>query len=250
MSCCNSSCDSCSQCSECSSCDSCMVFSQSKMLKGQGLPSPSLGNIGDFYIDTLNGLAYGPKSCLGWGFGTNTSYGSVTLAYSSNNEFIDPSFLFGDEVIFYKPTVIGAFGIIEGETNDYMNFDRNYLAGYALTTPKSGTITALSVNIYIFESRVVLNPGTDFIISLYLYKITQLTDTVTLIYKLPLYKVGPVTENNTIFQIPRLYASSIPNVSVNKGDQISMVVGISGSNLINVVDFNISGQFSGSLLIN
>jgi hypothetical protein len=32
------------------------------ILSGLGAPNDGIGNVGDFYIDLLNGIFYGPKS--------------------------------------------------------------------------------------------------------------------------------------------------------------------------------------------
>jgi len=44
----------------------------SSIFSGAGLPSGSLGNNGDYYIDKTNYLLYGPKTASGWG--TPVSY--------------------------------------------------------------------------------------------------------------------------------------------------------------------------------
>jgi hypothetical protein len=41
------------------------------VLNGTGLPAPTNGLIGDFYIDTAANKIYGPKETNGWGFGTS-----------------------------------------------------------------------------------------------------------------------------------------------------------------------------------
>lgn len=41
------------------------------VLNGLGVPAASLGNDGDFYIDTQNNLIYGPKTSGAWGSGTS-----------------------------------------------------------------------------------------------------------------------------------------------------------------------------------
>jgi hypothetical protein len=33
-----------------------------QILSGSGAPSSSIGRVGDFYIDLLNGVFYGPKN--------------------------------------------------------------------------------------------------------------------------------------------------------------------------------------------
>lgn len=47
------------------------------LLHGSGTPSGGLGNSGDFYIDTLNNLFYGPKLSGAWGSGTSTTAGAT-----------------------------------------------------------------------------------------------------------------------------------------------------------------------------
>jgi hypothetical protein len=43
----------------------------SKILSGNGAPSTSLGNNGDYYLDKTSYLFYGPKTAGGWGTGLN-----------------------------------------------------------------------------------------------------------------------------------------------------------------------------------
>lgn len=43
----------------------------SSILSGNGSPSASLGNIGDYYLDKSTFLFYGPKTASGWGAGLN-----------------------------------------------------------------------------------------------------------------------------------------------------------------------------------
>ncbi|MBB6109081.1 hypothetical protein HDF23_001824 [Mucilaginibacter lappiensis] len=43
----------------------------STTLSGAGTPAPSLGNNGDYYLDKINYLLYGPKSGSGWGAPVN-----------------------------------------------------------------------------------------------------------------------------------------------------------------------------------
>lgn len=40
------------------------------VLSGAGVPSPTFGNLNDFYIDTTAWTIYGPKTILGWGLPT------------------------------------------------------------------------------------------------------------------------------------------------------------------------------------
>ena len=46
-------------------------FTPGILLYGSGVPSSSLGNIGDNYIDITNHKIYGPKVKTGWGSGSN-----------------------------------------------------------------------------------------------------------------------------------------------------------------------------------
>jgi len=39
----------------------------SLIFNGTGIPSPSLGKVGDYYLDLTNGNLYGPKADQGWG---------------------------------------------------------------------------------------------------------------------------------------------------------------------------------------
>ncbi|NHA04227.1 collagen-like protein [Mucilaginibacter sp. HC2] len=43
----------------------------STTLSGAGVPAPSLGKTGDYYLDKINYLLYGPKSGSGWGAPVN-----------------------------------------------------------------------------------------------------------------------------------------------------------------------------------
>lgn len=43
---------------------------QKGLVNGEGQPSEAFGEIGDLYIDTQNVLIYGPKTEMGWGYGT------------------------------------------------------------------------------------------------------------------------------------------------------------------------------------
>ncbi|MEP1123332.1 MAG: hypothetical protein ABJH68_05510 [Ilumatobacter sp.] len=45
--------------------------SSTNILNGAGAPAFSLGNDGDFYIDTTNNVLYGPKTVTGWGPGVS-----------------------------------------------------------------------------------------------------------------------------------------------------------------------------------
>ena len=49
------------------------------LLSGAGAPSGSLGNLGDFYVDTLNGVMYGPKT-TSYGVGS-IDFGTSTTSY-------------------------------------------------------------------------------------------------------------------------------------------------------------------------
>lgn len=50
------------------------------LLNGAGVPSPTLGIIGDFYLNTSNMNLYGPKTESGWGNPTDL-VGSQELGY-------------------------------------------------------------------------------------------------------------------------------------------------------------------------
>jgi hypothetical protein len=41
----------------------------SKILGGAGTPTNTVGNIGDWYIDRIGKVLYGPKTETGWGTG-------------------------------------------------------------------------------------------------------------------------------------------------------------------------------------
>ena len=54
-----------------------------QMLSGNGAPDPSLGNIGDFYLDNTAYLLYGPKTASGWGSPVSVAApGSKGIYYS------------------------------------------------------------------------------------------------------------------------------------------------------------------------
>lgn len=40
------------------------------ILNGNGIPNPDVGGLGEFYLDIINLVIYGPKSTSGWGTGT------------------------------------------------------------------------------------------------------------------------------------------------------------------------------------
>lgn len=61
---------------------------------GNGAPESSLGSEGDFYIDNLNGLLYGPKSYRGWGSGFSLVRSDDLQGLPGNDSSL-PSFFSG-----------------------------------------------------------------------------------------------------------------------------------------------------------
>jgi len=55
------------------------------VLAGSGIPSSSIGNAGDFYMDTTAWAIYGPKTTL-WGSGTPLAGGSVATPANISNQ--------------------------------------------------------------------------------------------------------------------------------------------------------------------
>lgn len=59
----------------------------SQILNGSGIPSASLGNNGDYYLDKTNYLLYGPKTVTGWGPAVSLQgpAGTANVQYSGWN---------------------------------------------------------------------------------------------------------------------------------------------------------------------
>jgi len=102
---------------------------------GNGVPSASIGVVGDFYIDLSNGVLYGPKTATGWATGISLVGGALGPTYPAIfNTIITPAVL---NVLQTNGTVINS-GLTPPNISgiyllspDYCSFDNsgNNLSG-------------------------------------------------------------------------------------------------------------------------
>lgn len=109
----------------------------SQVLSGSIDPSPTIGLIGDQYINTSTGMLFGPKTTSGWGTGVSLTTGSDNLGqvYSQTT----PSATWNiAHTLSFIPNVI----IVDSEQNvvegDYEYVDQNLIIA-TFTTAIAGT---------------------------------------------------------------------------------------------------------------
>lgn len=88
------------------------------LLNGAGVPSPTLGIIGDFYLNTSNMNLYGPKTESGWGNPTDL-VGSQELGYVHIQEVASATWSITHGLGFVPNiTVVDTAGtVVEGSYN-------------------------------------------------------------------------------------------------------------------------------------
>lgn len=109
----------------------------SQVLSGSIDPSPTIGLIGDQYINTSTGTLFGPKTTSGWGTGVSLTTGSENLGqvYSQTT----PSTIWNiAHTLSFIPNII----IVDSEQNvvegDYEYVDQNLIVA-TFTTAIAGT---------------------------------------------------------------------------------------------------------------
>lgn len=228
----------------------CVGFTQSTRISGQGPPSADLGNIGDYYTDTLTGQLYGPKTCNGWGTPVLTTAPFV-LSYSSGVSItVVPGFTPALGVFYLNPSVIGACAVLNITDNtdtSYSSFAFNTnVSGLALTAPRNGILSSITMNFTANSTNsVTLASGANFSINVYTYKAPSTSNTYSLIHVMPL-----ATYTSTQLAIGNLYATATPQINVTKGDKIMLVIGVNSNDFGNVTDYFITGYASGSVTVN
>jgi hypothetical protein len=75
------------------------------VLSGMGMPAAALGNVGDFYLDKVQYMLYGPKTATGWGPAVSLRgpAGTANVIYSGWNALTnlrDSTTYYGAKVLF------------------------------------------------------------------------------------------------------------------------------------------------------
>lgn len=84
-------------------------------ITGSGAPALTIGNVGDYYIDSASKLLYGPKTAVSWGTGVQFSSGFTTAAvFPASPQLGDEFWHTGLEILFkYVQDASSVYGWVD-----------------------------------------------------------------------------------------------------------------------------------------
>ena len=149
------------------------------MLNGAGSPGPSIGSVGDFYIDTQADAIYGPKSTGGWTGPTslvgaqgpagtsNSSNAAPTLLLSSGDATIQTDDGMGDGPV---SQLLPLSGVVDNATASLNGGNVNGQGNRIYNAlPTAGTLTTFAVSSTNFNSSVLFLNTTTVTVTAQLY---------------------------------------------------------------------------------